>query len=138
MIGMHRRHPLAIAIAVGIVGSAFFFPNAGAAQDVRTAFETGVDLLRRGRTDEAVVQLKKVLAANPDGAEAYELFRGTDNQIWLDLLMEGGEAEKVARGLLELVNLGSKQLRNDPEAIRALVAKALSENAAERRAAVRR
>jgi HEAT repeat protein len=138
MIGKHRRHnhSLAIALAVGVVGSAFL-PSVGTAQDIRSAYESGIDLLRRGRTDEAVVQLKKVLAANPDGMEAYELFRGTDNQIWLDLLVSGGEAERVARGLLDLVNLGRKELRNDPEAIRALVTKALSDNATERRAAVR-
>lgn len=92
-----------------------------AADDLKSSFDQGVELLRRGRNDEALKALQKVLALSPDQAAAYELWKDTPSDVWTDLLVEGGDFQLVAKRLIELARAERKARRNDAASIQALV-----------------
>ncbi|HET6205062.1 MAG TPA: HEAT repeat domain-containing protein [Planctomycetota bacterium] len=91
------------------------------AQDVRQLFNEGVELLRRGKDEEALKKFQDVLAADPTQDAAYQLWKETDQELWLKLLVKGGEFEKIGRRLSDLASLGQKEHKDDPAAIAALV-----------------
>src|SRR5688572_9278306 len=114
MIRMATRLGLVFAFALASV-------PALAQDDVQTLFQQGVDLLRRGRKEEALVAFQKVLAADPSQEEAYQLWKETDYDIWLDMMVESGEFQLVAKRIQELARIARNERKNDPEAIRGLV-----------------
>lgn len=89
--------------------------------DVQADFQEGVDLYRRGRKQEALAKFQAVLAADPTNEEAYELWKASDQRLFNDLLVEGGEYTKITKRLLERATLGRVERRNDREAINDLV-----------------
>lgn len=95
--------------------------RASAPDEVKDSFDQGVELLRRGRTDEALKALQKVLAMSPSQESAYALWKDTPNDVWTDLLVEGGDFQLVAKRLIELARAERKARRNDAAAIQALV-----------------
>src|SRR5262245_40969134 len=114
----------------------FLFPAASAsAQDARALFNEGVELFRRGQDEEALKKFQDVLAADPTQEIAYQLWKETDHEVWLRLLVKGGEFEKIGRRLSDLASVGRKERSDDAEAIAALVGK-LKEDAATRREAI--
>ncbi len=114
----------------------FLFPAASApAQDAKALFNEGVELFRRGQDEEALKKFQDVLAADPTQEIAYQLWKETDHEVWLRLLVKGGEFEKIGRRLSDLASVGRKERSDDAEAISALVAK-LKEDAATRREAI--
>jgi HEAT repeat protein len=128
---MSMRRPLAcVAILVALSVSAF-------AQDLTRTFNEGVDLLKRGDNAEALRKFQECLAMDPGSDAAYELFQNTEHQIWLDLLGEGGDYERVAARLMDLARVGRMERRNDEEAIRGLVAGLKSEDVLARMGVVR-
>lgn len=84
-------------------------------------FQEGVELLKRGRKAEALAAFQRALAADPSNEDAYELWKSTDQEIFLDMLLEGGEFEKIAKRFMERATLGRVERRNDPSAIGDLV-----------------
>ena len=77
------------------------------------SFKEGVDLMARGRQDEALVAFQTVLAAEPSAEEAYEIWKSTDDaRIWLDMLTMGGEFELVAKRIMDLARQGRIEKRN--------------------------
>ncbi len=84
-------------------------------------FQQGVELLQRGRKDEALKAFQKVLAMSPSQESAYALWRDTPGDVWTDLLVEGGDFQLVAKRLIELARAERKTLRNDAAAIQPLV-----------------
>ncbi|MCZ6598070.1 MAG: HEAT repeat domain-containing protein [Planctomycetota bacterium] len=121
MIGLCR--PLVLLVAVTSLTAA-----PALAQDVRQTFEQGTELLRRGRDDEALRKFQEVLAMDPGHDAAYELFLQTEHQVWLDILVKEGEFELVAKRLMGLAAVGRKARRNDPDAIRTLLAELSSDD----------
>src|SRR6185436_6149179 len=110
-----------MATKLGCLFAAALLALPAQAQDVKELFREGVDLLHRGRKEEALVAFQKVLAADPSQEEAYELWKETDYDIWLDLMVEQGEFPLVAQRIQELSRLARAERRNDTEAISALV-----------------
>ena len=98
-------------------------------------FDQGIDLLRRGRKEEALAAFKRVIASGLSNQDAYELWASSDDSsVWVDMMVEGGEYDLVARRFLELAKLGRKERLNDEDAIRGLVGELRStEDALERR-----
>jgi len=111
---MRLRRTLGLALAL----SALTAPAAAASQD---DFAQGVDLYSRGRMEEALAAFQRALAADPTNEEAYELWKATDHQIFLEMLVEGGEFRKIAERFLERSLPARRARRADPEAIGDLV-----------------
>ncbi len=109
----------------------------GMAQDVQALFEQGVDLLRRGRDEEALVVFERVLAANPSHEQAFQLWKSTDIEIWTDILTKQGDFELIGKRLIGLAEMGRLTRRDDAEAIRGLVAQLDSNDPITRRSAIR-
>ena len=109
------RRPVLPAAVLAVV---FALPASG---QVDETFEEGVDLLRRGQNEEALVAFQRVLALDPSHADAYQLWQTTEHEIWLKLLTLEGEYELVGKRLIDLAAMGRRERRNDPDAIRALV-----------------
>lgn len=95
--------------------------NAPAADQIEDLFKEGVDLLARNKRPEALRKFQELLAANPTQEQAYALWKNTDHQVWLDLLVEQGEFELVAKNLMKLAEAGRAERRNDGEAIKKLL-----------------
>jgi len=94
--------------------------------EVSDTFNQGVELWLRGKEAEALQLFKKVLALSPSQESAYALWRETDYAVWRELLTSGGEAELVAKRLIDLARLERKARANDEAAIQKLVAEAVS------------
>ena len=116
MTGISRKLGLAIALSA-------FAAQASWAQDIQATFDQGVDLLRRGRDEEALRAFESVLAADPTNEQAYDLFQRTEYDVWLQILSKQGDFEIVGRRLMGLAALGRLERRDDPEKIRELVGK---------------
>lgn len=103
-----------------LVSSLLVIPAFG--QDLTGTFNEGVDLLKRGDDAGALAKFQAVLAMDPGHDAAYELFRATEHEIWVEMLVKEGEFELVAKRLMGLAEIGRKERRDDEEAIRALLA----------------
>lgn len=106
------------------------------AQDARSVFDQGVNLLARGNDQGALARFQEVLSLDPSHAEAYALWRSTEEEIWLQMLVKEGEMEKVARRLLGLARMGRTEKRADAAAIDDLVDTIRSAEFEARRAAI--
>ena len=124
-----RNAVLFIAMFAFLAGGVITtLPGTALAQDraqIDQLFDQAQDLWKRGRTEEAAATLKQLLAADPTQAEAYELLRKAENQMFLDLLKAGGDSALAARRLLELAHPGELQRIKDDDAIKALVDQAV-------------
>lgn len=98
------------------------------AADVQDDFREGVDLYERGHKAEALAKFQAVLAADPSNEEAYELWKAADHHLFTDLLVEGGEYEKLTKRFLQRATLGRQERQNDADAINALVNSLKGEN----------
>jgi HEAT repeat protein len=116
MTGLRRNLGLLIAFTV-LSTAAVATP----ALDIDQDFKEGVELLRRGNDAAALNKFTTVLAADPSHEQAYELWKSTDHQIWLDLLVKGGQYELVAKRLMGLAELSRNERRDDKDAIRGLL-----------------
>ena len=88
-------------------------------------FEEARDLWERGDSAGAAEKLKALLAADPSYETAYDLLRKAEYQMFLDLLTQGGDSEKIAKALLRLAERGELSRTRDEAAIRGLVDKAV-------------
>ena len=130
---------MGIGFGRSLIASALIFglsAGALAAQDqVQSLFREGVRLMRQGRDKEALQKFKAVLAQDPTNDVVYNLWRRTEESVWARMLLKRGEFEKVAKALISKATVERKRLMADPAAIKALVAKALSEDFPTRREA---
>ncbi|MAE45646.1 MAG: hypothetical protein CMJ86_02025 [Planctomycetes bacterium] len=116
------RRTLGLCLALAALASPSF------SQDLGGLYSEGVDLLSRGRKTEALAKFQAILAADPTNEAAYELWKEADHQVFLDLIVEGGEYQLVAERLLARAKLGRSEHRNDAGAVRALVSEMLGES----------
>ena len=58
--------------------------------DVGEQFGEGVQLLARGRDKDALTAFQKVLALDPSNEAAYELWKNTEHQVWIELMAKQG------------------------------------------------
>jgi CheY-like chemotaxis protein len=130
MTGSNRKLSLLLVLAA-------FGAPAALAQDITSDFKQAVDMMARDHKDEALVAMRKVVAANPTPEQAYELWKSADPQFWLDMMKEQGEYEQLAKRFAALVATARREHKNDAEAIKALVGKLDTDDVVQRRAAVR-
>ena len=110
-----------------LVASAGFLvsPTRAIAGEMEDLLKDGVELLKRGRVDEANAKFRAVLAADPSSQDAYNLVRSTDFKVFLEMLKAGGNSEQVAGRLLELSHQAETAKSQDEGAIKALVTEAV-------------
>lgn len=121
------RRTMGLCLALAALAAPSF------AQDLGELYNEGVDLLSRGRKDEALAKFQAILAADPSDEAAYELWKEADHQVFLDLIVEGGEWRLVAERMLSRARLGRTAHRDDADAVRGLVDELIGEADALRR-----
>lgn len=104
--------------------------------DVQEAFNRGVAALQRGDDEAALEAFQEVLALDPSNVDAYELWRATDNEIWLDMMTRQGQLELVAKRLLELAEVRRGELSRDTGEINDKVGQLASADGVQRRALI--
>jgi HEAT repeat protein len=132
MTGLRRNLGLLVAFAALSTGA-----MATPVQDIDQDFQQGVELLRRGKDAAALAKFSAVLAADPSHEQAYEFWKVTDHQIWLDLLVKGGQYELVAKRFMGLAELDRNERRDDKDTIRDLLDNVESDDVLVRRRALR-
>jgi tetratricopeptide (TPR) repeat protein len=131
---IYSRRTLAFALAALAAPSLSF---AAPVQDATSLFNEAKTLLAQGDNDAALAKLKQVLAADPSQEEAYQLWVDTDTQVWLDLMVQGGEYQAIAKRLQQRATFARQARRNDQDAVNALCDTIKnSGNAVERRQAI--
>lgn len=105
--------------------------------EVSDLFNEGVELLKQGKDEAALEKFTAVLAMQPEHEAAYELWKDTDDEIWVDMLVKGGQYELVAKRFLDLASIRHEERADDPDAIRALILQLQSTDVLERRRAQR-
>jgi hypothetical protein len=124
-------------LGLALVALSFTQPvRASVLDEVSDTFNQGVELLRQGKETEALAAFQRVLALDPSHEQAYDLWQSTEHEVWLDIMVKGGDFELVAKRLSQLAKAGRAERRDDEAAIRALVETTLSEDVLERRRAV--
>lgn len=105
-----------------------------ASADVQDTFQEGQDLYRRGKKAEALAKFHEVLAGDPTNEMAWRMWQAADQDLFIDLMMDGGEYHKVSTRLQTLATAGRRELQRDQDAIDELVANIRgTSNIAERR-----
>lgn len=140
MTGLRRALGLFVSVAAISTSSWAFAPAAWvyAPDELSDTFASAIELLHRGKKDDALAALKKVVAMSPDQKAAYELWKGRDYADWRDLLVQGGDFELAAKRLIDLARIERKAQQNDKDTILALVKTATtSDDASARRQAAR-
>jgi HEAT repeat protein len=105
------------------------FSGAAIAQDAGALgqkLKDGIDLLERGRTEEANAKFREVLAADPSSEDAYALVKTASAKQILHMLTAKGDAAQVAERLLNLSQKAELDRSRDEAAIGALVSKLVS------------
>ncbi|MHC4861381.1 MAG: HEAT repeat domain-containing protein, partial [Planctomycetota bacterium] len=123
------RKAVLICAAIALLAGGFLLalgqPARAQDSEVEALFEKAKDLWKRGNSAEAAATLKELLAKDPSQEAVYDLLRKAEYQMFLDMLTAGGDAELVAKRLLDLAHLGEMQKTMDEEAIKALVDQAV-------------
>ena len=132
MTGLSRNLGLLVAFTALSMGA-----MAAPVQDIDQDFRQGVELLRRGKDVAALAKFSSVLAADPSHEQAYELWKTTDHQIWLDLLVKGGQYELVAKRMMGLAEISRNERSDDQDVIRDLLDGVESDDVLARRRALR-
>ncbi len=114
----------------------FVVPTFG--QDAQELFRQGVELQSRGQHAEALGMFQRALATDPSHEDAFELWQSTNHQVWLDMLVAGGESELIAKRMMQLASLGRAERSRDEAAIREVLGNVTSENVDVRSRAVGR
>lgn len=110
---------LAAAVAVVVGGSAL-------AQD--TALREAVNMLRLGKSEEAVTKLREILSADPSNVDALSLYQSVSQDEWYLLMTTKGEIQQIAQSILERAKVETKQRSRDEAAIAELVATATAKD----------
>ena len=91
MTGRFRKLSIALAALVLAAPAAF-------SQDLKETFDQGYELLSRDRKDEALRMFQKVLSMDPTSEQAYELWKSTDHEVWMEMLRERGDFSSSGSG----------------------------------------
>ena len=107
-----------------------------AQSDLQETFDRGVELLAQGDRPGALAEFQRTLALDPSHEAAYELWKSTDHQVWLDLLTDSGEFQLIGQRLLDLAKVGREATRDDDDAVAALLEEVYGDDALARSRAV--
>ncbi|MEX1025389.1 MAG: HEAT repeat domain-containing protein, partial [Planctomycetota bacterium] len=125
---------LSLVASLALLGSASHLW----AQDADSKFREGLDLLKRGEAEAALVAFQDALAADPSQEMAYDLWQQTDTDLWLKLLAKEGQYELIAKRFMHLAEMGRKARTNDQDVIRELIGDLAAPDRATRVAAERK
>ncbi len=120
MIGLCR------ALGLGLALASISLP--ASSQDADALFAEGIEYLRQGKDEQALERFTQVLAAEPDYESAYEMWKSTDENLWLTMLVKGGQFELFAKRVMSLSELARSERRNDEDGIRDLLRRITPEN----------
>lgn len=95
-------------------------------EELEAMFDEGVNLYKRGRPDEALQAFQAVLAENPSHELAFNFWNKAGNQIFLQMLLERGEYESVAKRFIELARVGRREKEENSDRIQELVSQVVS------------
>lgn len=126
--------PLGLAAGLILLAAPTFAAPTNDAQDT---FDEGIQLLRRGRDEEALRAFQQVLAMDLSNEDAYELWKNTDAEIWLEMLTREGDMQVVTKRLMSMAKLRRTERRDDSEAIRELLRSATGDDVVGRMTAIR-
>lgn len=105
--------------------------------DAQDSFNEGVELLRQGNDAGALDKFAEALAEDMSNEEAYELWKSTDHDIWVDLLVKEGQFELIAKRFMSRAELGRVEKADDEATIRELLREVQSDDTMARTKAVR-
>lgn len=131
MTGMRRHLGLLAFFA------ALSLPASASALPTNDAFQEGVDLLRRGDDAAALEKFAEALAEDMGNDAAYELWKATDHDVWIDMLVKEGQFELIAKRFMAKAQLGRVEQADDEGTIRGLLRDVQSDDAMVRTKAVR-
>lgn len=126
--------PLGLAAGLIFLAAPTFAVPTNDAQDT---FDEGIQLLQRGREEEALHAFQKVLAMDLSNAEAYELWKSTDAEIWLEMLTKEGDMQIVTQRLMSMAKMRRTEQRDDADMIRELLTQVTGEDILARTMATR-
>ena len=132
MTGM-RRHFGLIAFFAALSLST---PAVAASSDAQDTFREGIDLLESGDDSAALEKFTAVLAEDLSNAAAYELWKSTDHDVWVDLMVKQGQFELIAKRIISKADLGRVERQDDEDAIRGLLRQIQLDDVLERARAI--
>lgn len=104
-------------------------------EETERLFDDAMKAFRGGRDQEALSNLKKVLARDPSNEAAFQLREKVGFHIWVDLLTKRGETRAVINTFLDKARIGERTKRDDPDTIKKLLEKIRTGDYGEKRAA---
>jgi HEAT repeat protein len=104
--------------------------------ELKETFDRGVALLDEGDRAGALQAFQRALALDPSHEAAYELWKSTEHEVWLELLADQGEFQLIGQRLLDLAKVGREATRDDAAAVSALLDQVYGDDAIARRRAV--
>ena len=113
-------------------------PAAPTVQEVNPAFEQAMRAWLRGDRETALDRFERILADEPTSQEAYDLWRLGSEDVWLQMLSDGGKAERIAKRVMQLATSARLERVDDVDAIRRLLAELDTDDVVQRRRAVAR
>jgi len=119
------------------LGLLAFFAALSLPASANDTFDEGVELLRRGDDAAALAKFRKALAEDMSNEAAYELWKDTDHDVWIDMLVKEGQFELIAKRFMAKAQLGRVEQADDESTIRGLLRDVQSDDAMVRTAAVR-
>jgi HEAT repeat protein len=108
----------------------FALPGA-AAQDAESLFESGVAAFQAGNSQQAIDAFKDALALNPGHEEAFRFWQKLEQDIVLQMLMDGGEIGSLATRFLGIARVGRRSVLSDPGGARDVVERYMQADAIE-------
>jgi tetratricopeptide (TPR) repeat protein len=112
---------------LGIVAACVAQGTVSAQNGEKQLFDEAFRALMLNNQDLALEKLQAIIKLNPSNEQAINLYAKTDGERWREMLLQGGEIEKLAQHLIQLAKQGRVELSQDTDAIQALVAKATAE-----------
>jgi len=111
--------------------------TAAPSTDAQDAFQEGVEAMRQGDDATALSKFTEALAEDMSNEEAYELWKATDHEVWVDMLVKEEQFELIAKRIISKATLGRVEKADDESAIRGHLSDAQSDDVMVRTKAVR-
>jgi len=112
---------------LGIVAACVAQGTISAQNGEKQLFDEAFRALMLNNKDLALEKLQAIVKLNPSNEQAINLYARTEGERWREMLLQGGEIQKLAQHLIQLARQGRVELSRDGDAIQAAVAKATSD-----------
>ncbi|MEE2886012.1 MAG: hypothetical protein VX951_01155 [Planctomycetota bacterium] len=109
---------------LGIVAACVAQGAISAQTGEKELFDEAFRALMLDNKDLALEKLQAIVKLNPTNEQAIALYAKTEGERWREMILQGGEIQKLAQHLIQLAKQGRVELSRDEDAIKAAVAKA--------------